>query len=288
MKRSPRAGRREAEPNPETREGCHAKDRRQLLHLALDGVVESPDRWHFPYFDEQMGAAIGAGMASSDALLMGRRSYEEWAAYWPTSTDEPFASQMTGVRKHVVSSTLTSVSWSNCSLVEGDLADSLRRLKAEPGADIAMLGQRHPGQLAAAQRPARRAQPAGPPDRRELGPCLFDEGRPPVRLELLSAETFGSGVQHLRYRPLPAEAEEGGALRRLTARPRAPPAGRGAPAASRQVVRAHPLTDSIAELRPLNDRRSPVDRPAAPLTAASSAVGRCSAAAASPNRGMFP
>ena len=64
--------------------------------ISLDGVVESPDRWHFPYFDEQMGAAIGAGMASSDAMLMGRRTYEEWAAYWPTSTDEPFASQLNG------------------------------------------------------------------------------------------------------------------------------------------------------------------------------------------------
>ena len=65
--------------------------------ISLDGVVESPDQWHF-YFDEQMGAAIGAGIASSDALLMGRRSYEEWAAYWPTSTDEPFASQMNGAQ----------------------------------------------------------------------------------------------------------------------------------------------------------------------------------------------
>ena len=73
--------------------------------VALDGVIESPDQWHFPYFDEQMGAAIGAGIAASDALLMGRRNYEEWAAYWPTSTDEPFASQMNGVRKYVVSST---------------------------------------------------------------------------------------------------------------------------------------------------------------------------------------
>jgi hypothetical protein len=87
--------------------------------ISLDGVVESPDQWHFPYFDEQMGAAIGAGIAASDALLMGRQNYEEWAAYWPTSADEPFASQMNGMRKYVVSSTTacstSSICWSTRS-----------------------------------------------------------------------------------------------------------------------------------------------------------------------------
>jgi dihydrofolate reductase len=177
--------------------------------ISLDGVVESPDQWHFPYFDEQMGAAIGAGIASSDALLMGRRNYEEWAAYWPTSTDEPFASQMNGMRKYVVSSTLTSVSWTNASLVEDDVAESLRRLKAEPGRDIAMSGS---GTL------VNWLMRNGLLDELNLlvhpivvgsGRRLFDEGRPPARLELLSAETFASGVQSLSYHPLPGEAEEG-------------------------------------------------------------------------------
>lgn len=176
--------------------------------ISLDGVVESPDRWHFPYFDDQMGALIGQGMASSDAMLMGRTTYEEWASYWPTSSDEPFASQLNSVRKHVVSSTLTSVSWSNSSLVEGDVAESLRALKAEPGKDIAMSGS---GTL------VNWLMRNGLLDELNLlvhpivvgsGTRLFDDARPPVRLELVSADTFGTGVQHLRYHPLPPDAEE--------------------------------------------------------------------------------
>jgi len=56
--------------------------------LSLDGVAESPDKWHFPYFNDEMGEAVSAGFAASDALLMGGTLYREWSEYWPTSTDE--------------------------------------------------------------------------------------------------------------------------------------------------------------------------------------------------------
>ena len=56
--------------------------------ISLDGVVESPDKWHFPYFDDEMGAAVGAGFATADAMLMGRVLYDEWAAYWPEHADD--------------------------------------------------------------------------------------------------------------------------------------------------------------------------------------------------------
>jgi dihydrofolate reductase len=72
--------------------------------VSLDGVMESPEKWHFPYFSEEMGQAIGEGFAASDAMLMGRVLYEEWAAYWPQQDPEenPLAAQMNGVPKYVV------------------------------------------------------------------------------------------------------------------------------------------------------------------------------------------
>ena len=58
--------------------------------ISLDGVVESPDKWHFQYFNDEMGAAIDAGFATADAILMGRVLYDEWAAYWPDHAEDPF------------------------------------------------------------------------------------------------------------------------------------------------------------------------------------------------------
>jgi hypothetical protein len=67
--------------------------------ISLDGVVESPDKWHFPYFNDEMGAAIGAGAANVGAHLMGRVLYQEWAAYWPEHADEPFGDVLNATRK---------------------------------------------------------------------------------------------------------------------------------------------------------------------------------------------
>ena len=76
--------------------------------LSLDGVMESPDKWHFPYFNEEMGQAVGEGFAAADAMLMGRVNYEEWAAFWPGQDpqDNPMAAQMNSMHKYVVSTTL--------------------------------------------------------------------------------------------------------------------------------------------------------------------------------------
>ena len=67
------------------------------MYETLDGVVEAPNTWHFPYFNEEMGEAVGEGFASTDAMLMGRVNYQEWAAYWPTSTDQPIAEMMNNI-----------------------------------------------------------------------------------------------------------------------------------------------------------------------------------------------
>ncbi|HEY6693726.1 MAG TPA: dihydrofolate reductase family protein [Solirubrobacteraceae bacterium] len=170
--------------------------------ISLDGVVESPDKWHFPYFDDEMGAAVGAGFATTDALLMGRVLYEEWAAYWPEHADEPFGDVMNSMKKYVVSSSLQSAEWENSELVNGDVAKKLTDLKATDGGDIAMSGSAttvrwllreglldelnlllHP--IAVGSGLAR----------------LFPPDEPTVALELRSSETFKSGVLNLTYAP---------------------------------------------------------------------------------------
>jgi dihydrofolate reductase len=170
--------------------------------ISLDGVVESPDKWHFPYFDDEMGAAVGAGFATVDALLMGRVLYDEWAAYWPDHADEPFGDVMNSMKKYVVSNSLQAAEWQNTEIISGDVAQKLTDIKAKDGGDIAMSGSAttvrwllreglvdelkllvHP--LAVGDGLAR----------------LFPPDEPGIPLELLSAQTFKTGVLNLSYAP---------------------------------------------------------------------------------------
>ena len=88
--------------------------------VSLDGVVERPDQWHFRYFDDEMGRVVGEGMAATDTMLLGRRTYEEFAAYWPQQpSDAPAADSMNNTPKIVVSNTLTTADWQNSRIVRG-------------------------------------------------------------------------------------------------------------------------------------------------------------------------
>ncbi len=109
------------------------------LFSSLDGVVESPDQWQ-PGFDEEMGEAMGRMLGEQDTVLMGRVTYSEWAPYWPTSTDEPFASWINSTQKYVASSTLDSVDWSNSTLIEGSVADFVNELRQQEGGSIGVAG----------------------------------------------------------------------------------------------------------------------------------------------------
>lgn len=109
--------------------------------ISLDGVVESPDQWHFPYFNDEMGAAVGAGMETATAFLMGRKLYDEWSAYWPAqSDDEPFATFINNQPKYVVSNSLDKATWNNTTIISGDVAAKVRELKEQNEGDIAMSG----------------------------------------------------------------------------------------------------------------------------------------------------
>ena len=113
------------------------------LFISLDGVTESPDQWQFDHFDEDMMAALGAHIAAEDTILLGRVTYQEWAPYWPTSTDEPYASHINNTPKYVVSTTLGKVEWGqrdNITLIKGNLAEEIAKLKQQPGKNIGISG----------------------------------------------------------------------------------------------------------------------------------------------------
>jgi dihydrofolate reductase len=164
---------------------------KSYFFISLDGVVESPDKWHFPYFDDEMGAAVGAGFANTDALLMGRVLYDEWAAYWPEHADQPFGDVMNSIKKYVVSNSLQAAEWQNSEIVSGDVAGKLTEIKAQDGGDITMSGS---------ATTVRWLLRAGLLDELNLlvHPIVVGDGLarlfPPdersIHLELLSAQTF--------------------------------------------------------------------------------------------------
>lgn len=166
--------------------------------ISLDGVVEAPDTWHMSYFNDEMGAVVGAGMETNKAFIMGRRMYDEWSAYWPTSTDEPYASYFNNIPKYVVSGSLQDPTWTNTTVVpprrrRGAPREGERRRRHRHGR------QRDHGALATGQRPARRAAPPGAPGRRRQGQRLFED-TPTHPLELVESSTFQTGVLNLLYR----------------------------------------------------------------------------------------
>ena len=122
--------------------------------LTLDGVMQAPGRpdedrrggfahggWAQPYNDPVMGKAAAEGMADTGAVLLGRRTYEDFSAYWPKQTDNPFTEVLDNTLKYVASTTLAEpLPWSNSKLLEGDAAEAVARLRQQPGKDIVVLG----------------------------------------------------------------------------------------------------------------------------------------------------
>src|ERR1700755_3032958 len=108
------------------------------LFISADGVAEIDPDWHFPYFDENMGRAVGEDYDTADVLLIGRETYDSFARAWPgpeaaAGDDAPFAKQLGDVRKVVVSRQPLEFTWRNSELVKGDLLDAVTSLKADPG-----------------------------------------------------------------------------------------------------------------------------------------------------------
>src|ERR687896_26701 len=116
------------------------------LFISLDGVVEEPGDWHFPYFNDEMGAAVDASLGSADTVLLGRKTYESFAGAWPEreaagEEDADFAKALGDARKIVVSHQSLEFTWRNSETLSGELLESVAALKREPGdTHIAMSG----------------------------------------------------------------------------------------------------------------------------------------------------
>jgi dihydrofolate reductase len=171
------------------------------LFISLDGVVESPNEWQ-EQFDEDMGQAMTEQLASQDAVLLGRVTYQEWASYWPTATDEPFASFINSTPKYVCSTTLENVeAWQNSTLLKGDLSQEIARLKQQPGKNIGTAGSPTLVRSLLEQNLVDELILMVHPVVVGSGKRLFNHGDDLKRLNLLSARPTRSGTVILTYQP---------------------------------------------------------------------------------------
>lgn len=173
--------------------------------ITLDGSIDAPT-WTFDYpFDPQMGTTIASLMGASQAILLGRRTYEEFAPAWAgrTADEDPGAPFMNETPKYVVSGTLPSADWNNSTVIGPYSAEAIRRLKEEIEGGIYVSGS---GTL------VRAMLTDGLVDELHLfvyplalgrGPRLFAEGAPEMRFRTADAETYESGVVHLALEKAP-------------------------------------------------------------------------------------
>ncbi len=172
--------------------------------VSLDGVMGSPQEWAFSYSNDEMEQVNASGMAASDALLLGRATYQEFASYWPyqNSADQPFTDYLNRTPKFVVSKTLEGpLEWQNSTLIKEDVAKEITELKRQPGKDITIIGSAalvqsllrdgfldelrlmvHPVVLGSWKR-------------------LFEDEGDQKALELVDSKTFSTGVLYLTYQP---------------------------------------------------------------------------------------
>jgi dihydrofolate reductase/uncharacterized protein YndB with AHSA1/START domain len=177
------------------------------LFMSLDGVVEIDPAWHFPYFDENMGAAVGADYEGTDVLLLGRVTYDSFAGAWPDreaagGEDATFAAQLGDLRKIVATRGSQALGWRNVERLDGDLREKVTSLKADPTTGKVLVA----GSISV----VRQLMAAHLLDELRLlvhpvaarrGTRLFDEGEPIYPMRLVSSETFPTGVLRLIYAP---------------------------------------------------------------------------------------
>jgi dihydrofolate reductase len=184
--------------------------------LSMDGVMQAPGDphedteggfkhggWQMPFFDADAGKIMDGQMAATEALLLGRKTYQIFAAYWPLAPeDDPLARKLNSVPKYVVSTTLDKAEWNNSSLIKRNVAEEVAKLKQQPGSGtLSVTGSGKLAQTLMREDLVDEYILWIHPIVLGSGKRLFAEGLTPFNLKLADTKTTGSGIMILTYRP---------------------------------------------------------------------------------------
>ena len=168
--------------------------------LTLDGVMEAPDHWVFQYMDQEIGEDVMSILGETNAMLFGRKTYQEMAAAWPNRTGG-MADIFNSVPKYVVSSTLRDVTWNNSHVITGNVVEEVVRLKAQPGGILLVNGSADLVRLLAQHHLIDEYYLHVAPLVLGKGKRLFQEGDQ-ARLQLVNSKAYKTGMLSLNYEPV--------------------------------------------------------------------------------------
>lgn len=184
--------------------------------LTLDGVMQAPGDpqedteggfqhggWQMPYFDEDSGKIMNESLAAMEALLLGRKTYQIFAAYWPTApAEDPFSQKFNSIPKYVASTTLKQLDWNHSTLIKKNVPEEVAKLKQQPGSGvISVTGSGNLAQTLMKHNLVDEYVLWVHPLVLGSGKRLFEEGGLPSNLKLVDSKMTGSGVAVLTYHP---------------------------------------------------------------------------------------
>jgi len=177
--------------------------------VSVDGVFEAPHEWHFPFFNAQAQQYKMDELRATDALLLGRATYEGFAEAWPQMSGDEFSDKFNTMPKHVVSTTLENPTWTNSHVVRGNLATELGKLKEQYQQDLFIHGSGNLANSLIQQGLVDEVRLMVHPVVVGKGRRFFGEGTSVAALKLASITTWESGVVLLTYQPTEPPADPG-------------------------------------------------------------------------------
>lgn len=171
--------------------------------VTVNGVAEAPETWQFAYFSPEMAGVMLEQLSRSSGLVLGRRTYEDFAGYWPhvSAAENPMAAPINELPKYVVSNTLRTTEWMPSQVVAGDVTAQLRGLRDEADGDLSIIGSPTLVRSLLDERLIDRLSLMVFPLVVESGRGLFDGVTTRAGLDLVHADTLPNGVLHLAYEP---------------------------------------------------------------------------------------